>query len=112
VTYISAVASHGSYNPANGLWAVGALPVAPVHWHSLTAAPRAHSCYTFSALGSNTDDLEFSSDGGATYTYMPVPDADGFDSNVTHFRGLTGGAFATSNGVNNPSFSFQFRVRV
>jgi uncharacterized repeat protein (TIGR01451 family) len=68
--------------------------------------------YTFSALGSNTDDLEFSSDGGATYTYTPVPDADGYDSNVTHFRGLTGGAFAASNGVNNPSFSFQFRVRV
>ncbi len=61
---------------------------------------------------SNTDDLEFSSDGGATYTYTPVPDADGYDSNVTHFRGLTGGAFAASNGVSNPSFSFQFRVRV
>ena len=68
--------------------------------------------YTFSTLGSSTDDLEFSSDGGVTYTYTPIPDADGFDSNVTHFRGLTGGAFAASNGVNNPGFSFQFRVRV
>ncbi len=68
--------------------------------------------YSFTALGSNTDDLEFSSDGGATFSYTPVPDADGFDGNVTHFRGQTGGAFAASNGVNNPSFSFQFRVRV
>lgn len=68
--------------------------------------------YTFAALGSSTDDLEFSSDGGATFSYTPVPDADGFDSNVTHFRGLTGGAFAASNGINNPGFSFQFRVRV
>ena len=68
--------------------------------------------YTFTALGSSTDDIEFSSDGGVTYTYTPVPDADGFDSNITHFRGLTGGAFAASNGISKPGFSFQFRVRV
>ena len=73
--------------------------------------------YTLPALSaviqrSSTDDVEFSSNGGVTYTYTPVPDADGYDSNVTHFRGLTGGAFAASNGVNKPSFSFQFRERV
>jgi hypothetical protein len=68
--------------------------------------------YTFTALGSGTDDIEFSSDGGMSYTYTPVPDAEGFDSNITHFRGLTSGAFAASNGINHPGFSFQFRVRV
>ena len=68
--------------------------------------------YSFVALGSTADDIEFSNDGGGTYNYTPVPDADGYDSNVTHFRGLTSGAFAASNGVNNPGFSFQFRVRV
>jgi uncharacterized repeat protein (TIGR01451 family) len=68
--------------------------------------------YTFLALDNNTDDLEFSSDGGVNYTYIPVPDTEGFDSNVTHFRGLTSGAFAASDGINNPGFSFQFRVRV
>ncbi|MGB5179155.1 MAG: DUF11 domain-containing protein [Gammaproteobacteria bacterium] len=68
--------------------------------------------YTFTTLGNSMDGAEFSSDGGVTYSYIPVPDAGGFDSNVTHFRGLTNGAFAASNGVNNPSFSFQFRVRV
>jgi len=68
--------------------------------------------YTFTALGNSMDDIEFSSDGGASYTYTPAPDADGYDSNVTHFRGLTSGAFAASDGINNPGFSFQFRVRV
>ena len=35
-----------------------------------------------------------------------------YDSNVTHFRGLTSGTFVASDGINNPGFSFQFRVRV
>ena len=68
--------------------------------------------YSFIALGNTADDIEFSNDGGGTFNYSPVPDADGYDSNVTHFRGLTSGAFAASNGSNNPGFSFQFRVRV
>lgn len=68
--------------------------------------------YTFAALGNGTDDIEFSDDGGVTYNYTPLPDADGYDSNITHFRGLTSGAFAASDGINDPGFSFQFRVRV
>ena len=68
--------------------------------------------YTFAALGNGTDDIQFSDDGGVTYGYIPLPDADGYDSNITHFRGLTSGAFAASDGINNPAFSFQFRVRV
>lgn len=68
--------------------------------------------YSYIALGNSSDDIEFSNDGGGTYNYTPVPDADGYDSNVTHFRGLTSGAFAASDGTNNPGFSFQFRVRV
>ncbi len=68
--------------------------------------------YSFVALGNAADDVEFSNDGGGSFNYTPAPDADGYDSNVTHFRGLTSGAFAASNGANNPGFSFQFRVRV
>ena len=68
--------------------------------------------YSFVALGSTADDIDFSNDGGVTYNYTPAPDADGYDSNVTHFRGLTSGTFAASDGINNPGFSFQFRVRV
>jgi uncharacterized repeat protein (TIGR01451 family) len=75
-------------------------------------SPPSTLSYSFGSLGNSTDDIEFSSDGGMSYTYTPVPDADGYDSNVTHFRGLPGGALAASNGINHPGFSFQFRVRV
>ena len=35
--------------------------------------------YTFTSLASATDDVEFSKDGGTTWTYTPVPGADGCD---------------------------------
>ena len=68
--------------------------------------------YSFVALGNSGDDIEFSNDSGSNYTYTPVPDADGYDSSVTHFRAMTSGAFAASDGINDPGFSFQFRVRL
>lgn len=68
--------------------------------------------YTFTSLASTTDDVEFSNNGGTTYTYVPVPDGAGFDPNVTHLRVRPKGAFAASNGTNHPSFSLQLRVRV
>jgi len=68
--------------------------------------------YSFVALGNSGDDIEFSNDSGSNYTYTPAPDADGYDSSVTHFRAMTSGAFAASDGINDPGFSFQFRVRL
>lgn len=68
--------------------------------------------YTFTSLASTTDDVGFSNDGGATFTYTPIPDVDGFDSNVTHVRGSPKGVFNASDGVNHPSFELRFRVRV
>ena len=35
--------------------------------------------YTFASLSSAGDDIEFSSDHGATWTYAPTPNADGTD---------------------------------
>ena len=68
--------------------------------------------YNFILIDNNADDIEFSSDGGTFYTYTPSPDLDGFDSNITHFRVKTSGAFAASNGSTDPSFNIQFRVRL
>jgi len=68
--------------------------------------------YAFGGLADLTDDLEFSSDGGATWSYVPVPDATGFDPAVTHVRVAPTGAFAASDGVNHPSFSVSFKTRV
>ncbi|MBL9066903.1 MAG: hypothetical protein JNN10_11485 [Sphingopyxis sp.] len=42
--------------------------------------------YGFTSLTSATDDLEFSNNGGASWSYAPTADADGVDANVTHVR--------------------------
>lgn len=55
--------------------------------------------YSYAGLGNTGDSLSFSSDGGATYSYTPVPDADGCDTNITHFRVIPSGAFAEGTTV-------------
>ena len=68
--------------------------------------------YTFTSLESNTDDIDFSEDGGATYTYVPVPDGQGCDGNVTHIRVSPKGAFQGSGTPPAPYCDLKFKVRV
>lgn len=42
--------------------------------------------YSFTSLTSTADDLEFSNNGGASWSYAPTADADGVDANITHVR--------------------------
>lgn len=67
--------------------------------------------WTYAALASLADNLDFSNDGGATWNYVPVPDVDGFDAAVTHVRLKPSGAMSAA-GVGNPYADFTFRVRV
>jgi hypothetical protein len=73
--------------------------------------PTSGLTYTFVSLASAADSLEFSSDGGTTWTYTPVPDGNGADAAVTHFRIRPTGAFAANSG-SAPSFTQRFRMRV
>lgn len=75
-------------------------------------SPSSGLTYTFTSLASTTDDVEFSSDGGATYVYTPVPNAQGYDPAVTHIRLKPKGTMAGNTGAGSPSFDFRFRVRV
>ncbi|MDJ0941512.1 MAG: hypothetical protein QNJ00_17245 [Woeseiaceae bacterium] len=50
--------------------------------------------------------------GGPPYTYVPVPDAQGFDPAITGFRINPTGAMNAASGGNTPSFNLQVRVRV
>jgi uncharacterized repeat protein (TIGR01451 family) len=75
--------------------------------------------YSFVSLGSATDKLAFSNDGGTTYSYVPTPDGNGCDPAVTHFKVLFGNKtvlpydiFTGSNGINHPSFTLLFQTRV
>jgi hypothetical protein len=68
--------------------------------------------YTFTSLASATDDVDFSKDGGTTWTYTPVPNAAGCDPAVTHLRVRPRGSFAKDTGTPDPSFTLRFRVCV
>lgn len=63
--------------------------------------------YDFSSLSAPADDLEFSSDEGASFTYIPVADADGCDSAITDFRVRPGGTFAAGG---NFTVTVRFRI--
>jgi hypothetical protein len=70
-------------------------------------SPSSGLTYTYTSLASTTDDVEFSKDGGATWTYVPVPNASGVDALVTHIRFKPKGTMAAHS-----SFSLQFRYVV
>jgi uncharacterized repeat protein (TIGR01451 family) len=64
--------------------------------------------FGFTSLASTTDDVAFSNDDGATWTYTPVPDANGIDAAVTGIRVNPKGVF----NANNAQFTLRFQVRI
>lgn len=73
--------------------------------------PGSGLTWTFTSLSSLTDSIDFSNNNGLTWTYVPVPDANGFDGAVTHIRLRPAGAMNAA-GVGNPWADFTFRARV
>jgi hypothetical protein len=63
--------------------------------------------YTFTSLASLTDDVDFSDDGGTTFSYAPVPDAAGVDPAVTHIRIQPRGPIGAGR-----NFVMRFQVRI
>lgn len=59
-------------------------------------------------------DVTFSNEvgGGAPFTYIPLPDGQGFDPLVTGFRVAPSGTMNSSAGGNDPSFDIIFQVRI
>lgn len=68
--------------------------------------------YTFAALGNAGDDVDFSNNSGATWSYVPIPGVDGCDPLVTHLRINPKGRFVGTAAPPNPGFSLNFRVCV
>lgn len=75
-------------------------------------APTSALTYAFAGLGNGGDDLEFSNNGGTTWIYTPVANANGCDPAVTHMRVRPKGTMAGASGAGNPFFEVRFRVRV
>ena len=63
----------------------------------------------------NATDLAYSSQpgGGAPFNYVPVPDAEGYDANVTGIQVTPGGGdLNASSGAPHPGFTLRFKVRI
>lgn len=67
--------------------------------------------YTFTSLSSTTDDVDFSNNGGTTFTYVPAPDASGYDLNVNAIRINPKGTFSGASG-GTPSTTLSFRAKI
>jgi hypothetical protein len=74
--------------------------------------PSSGLTYTFTSLSSTTDSVSFSNNGGSTWTYIPVPDANGYDNNVTNIKVVLNGTMNTASGTGTPNFTLQFRVGI
>ncbi|HXZ85888.1 MAG TPA: choice-of-anchor X domain-containing protein [Myxococcota bacterium] len=74
-------------------------------------SPTSGLSYTYTSLASLADGLDFSNNGGATWSYVPTPNGNGTDPAVTNIRVSPSGAFAANAGT-APSFTLQFRMRV
>jgi len=67
-------------------------------------SPLSGLTYSFVALGDPDDDVAFSEDGGADdFTYVPVPDANDVDANITHIRISPQGALLGNSGSGDPT---------
>jgi hypothetical protein len=63
--------------------------------------------YTFTTLGSTTDNIDFSNNNGTSWTYTPIANANGVDPAVTHIRLRPQGTMAA-----NSTFTFNVRYRI
>ncbi|HEX8625066.1 MAG TPA: DNRLRE domain-containing protein [Allosphingosinicella sp.] len=106
VTVVQSVPAQASLYVGD-LGAAGSGPVA-----FSQGSPASGLTYAYSGLASSTDDLAFSSNGGASFGYTPAPDSSGFDPAVTHIRVSPKGLFAGASGSGSPSFTISYRVKV
>lgn len=82
----------------------GAVGTGPVSFNSLSSSLN----YTFSGLANLADDLDFSSDGGMTWTKVPATGGtNNADATVTHIRIRPKGTMAAAS-----SFSLLFRTLI
>ncbi len=90
--------------PAHGALYVGGA--SPVGFVDGTPASGLSFTYASAVVFSNQPG------GGPPYTYVPVPDAQGFDTAVTGIRVTPQGAFNANGGGGAPAFELRYRFRV
>ncbi len=68
--------------------------------------------WNFISLSDLTDSIEFSNDNGATWSYTPTPNADGFDSSITDIRLLPIGIMNASSASGSPYFELSIQAQI
>ncbi len=106
VMVVQSVPAQASLYVGN-LGAAGSGPVAFVQ-----GSPSSGLAYAYTSLASTTDDLAFSNNGGSSFVYTPVADANGYDPAVTHIRVSPRGVFAGASGSGSPGFTISYRIKV
>ena len=94
--------------PANLQLYVGNIPSGSGPVLFTNGSPSSGLTYTFTSLSSTTDDVDFSNDNGTTWTYVPTPNANGVDPNVTSIRIKPKGGMAAGS---NFSLLFNYRIQ-
>ena len=79
---------------------IGTSPPGPLAFSTGTSSLT----YNFAGLASLTDDIDFSNNDGASWTYIPQPDANGVDAAITGIRVNPKGSMAAGS-------NFQIRIR-
>jgi len=84
----------------------------PIEFTDGTSPNESGLIYSFVSLSNSLDSLSFSNDNGATFNYIPSPDSDGYDANVTDFRVSFNGSFKPELNTSQPTFRLKYRVRI
>ena len=74
--------------------------------------PASGLTYMYASLGSTIDDIDFSNDGGLTFSYTPVDNGAGCDPSVTDIRVNPQGVLAADTGGGPPGFELVFYATV
>jgi trimeric autotransporter adhesin len=97
----------GDATPANTDLVVADIGVAGSGPASF-AAGTSGLTYSFTSLASATDNIDFSNNSGATWTYTPTANANGTDANVTNVRARPQGTMAASSSA---TLRLRYRIR-
>lgn len=89
---------------------VGATGSGPVRF--VDGSPTSGLTYSYGGLSSTSDDVAFSNNGGASWTYVPVADATGADATVTHLRVAPRGKPQCAAAPAQAGFTLQFDTAV
>lgn len=85
---------------------IGTAGSGPVNF--IQGTPASTLTYTFTNLADLSDDVDFSNDGGLSFTYTPTANGMGADPTVTNIRITPKGTFLAASPSGPPSFSVEF----